>query len=153
MAVGDLERKLLKSDYINKRTAAAAEEIYAVIDGVRYEVSYVPIESEEYTRLTTQGEEVYSTLYLEGDTEAVNIGDYVAVVVVNQKQEQALSVPAEAIHKDDTGSYVYVLAGEENVYTPVRTGMSDGVYTEILSGLREGMWCGWTRDASTATSK
>jgi len=138
IAVGDLEQKLLKCDYINRKTASAAEEIYAIIDGRRYEVRYEPIESEEYTRLTTQGEEVYSTLYLEGDVEAVNIGDYAAVVVVNQRREQALSVPAEAIHKDDMGSYVYVLDGEENVYTPVRTGMSDGVYTEILSGIAEG---------------
>lgn len=65
IAVGDLEQKLLKCDYINRKTASAAEEIYAIIDGVRYEVSYEPMESEEYTRLTTQGEEVYSTLYLE----------------------------------------------------------------------------------------
>lgn len=138
VAVGDLERKLLKSDYINRKTASSAEELYAVIDGVRYEVDYVPMESEEYTRLTTQGEEVYSTLYLQGDLTNVNVGDYAAIVVVNRKKEQALSVPAEAIHKDDTGSYVYVVEGDENVYTSVRTGMSDGVYTEILSGIGEG---------------
>ncbi len=138
VAVGDLGQKILKCDYINRKTVAAAEDIYAVIDGLRYEVEYVPMESEEYTRLTTQGEEVYSTLYLEGDAEAVNIGDYVAVVVVNRRQEHTLSVPADAVHKDDTGSYVYVLDGEENVYTSVRTGMSDGVYTEILSGIGEG---------------
>lgn len=138
IAVGDLGQKILKCDYINRKTAAAAEEIYAVIDGLRYEVNYVPMESEEYTRLTTQGEEVYSTLYLEGDVEAVSIGDYVAVVVVNQRRLQALSVPADAVHRDDTGNYVYVLDGGENVYTPVRTGMSDGVYTEILSGIQEG---------------
>lgn len=138
VAVGDLGHKILKCDYINRKTAASAEDIYAVIDGMRYEVEYVPIESEEYTRLTTQGEEVYSTLYLEGDVEAVNIGDYAAVVVVNRRQEHVLSVPADAVHKDDTGSYVYVSDGEENVYTSVRTGMSDGVYTEILSGIGEG---------------
>lgn len=138
VAVGDPERKELKSDYINRRTASDAEEIYAVIDGRRYEVTYVPIESEEYTRLTTQGEEVFSTLYLQGETEEVHAGDYAAVVVVKKRREQALSVPAEAVHKDDTGSYVYVVSGEDNVYTPVRTGMSDGAYTEILSGLERG---------------
>lgn len=138
IAVGDLEQKVLKCDYINRKTASTAQEIYALVDGRRYEVSYVPMESEEYTRLTTQGETVFSTLYLEGDTQDVNIGDYVAIVVVNKKKEQVLSVPAEAIHKDDTGSYVYVLKAEENVYTPVSTGMSDGVYTEILSGISEG---------------
>ncbi len=138
VAVGDMGQKLLKCDYINRKTAAAAEEIYAVIDGLRYEVDYVPMESEEYTRLTTQGEEVYSTLYLEGDTGNVSIGDYAAVVVINGRQEHVLSVPAEAVHRDDTGSYVYIVDGEKNVYTPVRTGTSDGVYTEILSGIAEG---------------
>lgn len=111
MAVGDLERKVLKSDYINRKTASTAREIYAVIDGVRYEVSYVPMESEEYTRLTTQGETVFSTLYLEGDHQDVNIGDYVAIVVVKDKKEHVLSIPVESIHKDDTGSYVYVVRG------------------------------------------
>lgn len=138
VAVGDPEQKLLKCEYINKAAAAKAEEIYAVIDGRRYEVTYVPMETEEYTRLTSQGETVYTTFYLEGDTEAVGMGDYAAIVVVNRRREQALSVPRDAVHKDDTGSYVYVVQGEENVYTPVRTGISDGAYTEILSGLREG---------------
>ena len=138
VAVGDPQRKVLKCDYINRKTAATAQEMYAVIDGVRYEVEYVPMESDEYTRLTTQGETVYSTLYLEGDIQDVNLGDYVAVVVINKKREQALSVPTEAVHKDDAGSYVYVVEGEENVYTPVSTGMSDSVYTEILSGIAEG---------------
>lgn len=138
VAVGDPQRKVLKCDYINRKTAATAQEMYAVIDGVRYEVEYVPMESDEYTRLTTQGETVYSTLYLEGDIQDVNLGDYVAVVVINKKREQALSVPTEAVHKDDAGSYVYVVKGEENIYTPVSTGMSDSVYTEILSGIAEG---------------
>lgn len=138
VAVGDLERKILKCDYINRKTAAAAEDIYAVIDGRRCEVEYVPIESEEYTRLTTQGEDVYSTLYLKGEAENVSVGDYVAVVVIRQRREHALSVPAEAVHKDESGSYVYILDGDKNVYTSVRAGMSDGVYTEILSGIGEG---------------
>ncbi len=138
VAVGDPQRLVLKSDYINRKAAATAQEMYAVIDGIRYEVESVPMESDEYTRLTAQGETVYSTLYLKGDTQNVHLGDYVAVVVVNKKQEQALSVPADAIHKDDTGSYVYVVKGDENIYTPVSTGMSDGVYTEILSGIAEG---------------
>lgn len=138
VAVGDTDRKLLKCEYINKATAAKAQEIYAVIDGRRYEVTYVPVETEEYTRLTSQGEQVYTTFYLEGATEEVGMGDYAAIVVVNRRREQALSVPKDAVHKDDTGSYVYVVQGEENVYTAVRTGMSDGAYTEVLSGLGEG---------------
>lgn len=137
-AVGDPQRKELKSEFINSKMASGALEIYAIIDGRRYEVTYVPIESDEYTRLTTQGEEVFTTLYLQGDTEEVSVGDYAAVVVVRNRKEQVLSVPAEAIHKDDSSRYVYVIDGEDNVYTPVRTGMSDGVYTEILSGLEQG---------------
>lgn len=138
VAVGDPEQKLLKCEYINKAAAAKAEEIYAVIDGQRYEVTYVPVETEEYTRLTSQGETVYTTFYLEGDTQGVGMGDYAAIVVVNQRREQALSVPKDTVHKDDTGSYVYVVQGGENIYTSVSTGMSDGAYTEILSGIREG---------------
>ncbi len=137
VAVGDMSQKLLKCDYINEATIKKAVDIYALIDGKRYEVEHHSMETDEYVRLTAQGETVYSTFTILNPTE-VNMGDFAVIAVVADARENALSVPKSAINRDDTGSYVYVVKDGSNVYTPVKTGMSDGAYTEILSGVSQG---------------
>lgn len=138
IAVGDMDTKVLKCNYINSTVISGAKEVYAFIDGKQYEVEYQEISSEKYTELTAAGETVYSTFYLKDEKDEVAIGDFAVIVVVGKRMENVLSVPKEAIHKDETGYYVYVLEGNETVYTYVETGMSDGFYTEIESGLAEG---------------
>lgn len=137
-AVGDLSRKLLKCEYINKATVNSAEDIYALIDGRRYEITYQPMSAEEYTRQSEQGDKVYSTFLLEGAGEEVTVGDFAVITVISDSRRGVLSVPKEAIHKDTEGYYVYVQRDGESIRTYIRTGMSDGVYTEILEGLQEG---------------
>lgn len=137
VAVGDMNQKLLKCDYINAATIKNAADVYALIDGKRYEVEYQPMESDEYVRLTSQGETVYSTFTIVNPTE-VNMGDFAVITVVADARDKVLSVPKSAVRKDDTGSYVYVVNEDSSVYTTVKTGMSDGAYTEILSGISQG---------------
>ena len=137
IAVGDMNQKLLKCEYINGATIKKAVDVYALIDGKRYELEYQPIESDEYVRLISQGETVYSTFTIL-NPEDINIGDFAVIVVVNDSRTGVLSVPKAAIHKDDTGSYVYTVEEGAKVYTAVKTGMSDGAYTEIVSGVTGG---------------
>lgn len=138
VAVGDMENKILISDYINKGKAAGAQEMYAVIDGVRYEVEYHAIENDEYKKITESGGKAYTTFTFLGDTTNVNVGDFATICVFSDKCENVLSVPKEAIHKDSTGQFVYVMVNGQSVLTNVKTGITDGVYTEIVSGLKEG---------------
>lgn len=135
MAVGDLSQKELKCEYINKSTISKAIDVYAMFDGVRYEIDYQPIETEEYTKLSKQGAKIYSTFLLKDDTENISVGDFGVIVVVTDKREKVLSVSNSAIHKDAKGPFVYVLKDGASVYTPVKIGLSDGQYTEILSGI------------------
>ncbi|MBQ7774347.1 MAG: hypothetical protein IJ379_00345 [Lachnospiraceae bacterium] len=137
IAVGDMENKVLKCDFISKADVAAAQEIYALIDGVRYEVEYQPVDNDEYAKITATGAKVYSTFLLQGDAPQVEVGDFAIIALVKERREQVLSVPKTALHKDETGSFVYVVQDGESVAVSVKTGMSDGVYTEILSGLTE----------------
>ena len=137
VAVCDESRLELKCEFINKSIVSKAEDVFAYIDGKRHEVEYQVIETEEYKRLEAEGGKVFSTFKL-ADTTNIKAGDFGIIVIINDKREQALSVPKEAIHKDAEGYYVTVLQNDENVYVPVKTGLSDGVYTEILSGLSEG---------------
>ncbi len=138
VAVGDAQKKVLKSDYINKDTINGAEEVYAMIDGVRYEVEYQPISSLEYTRLSEESGKVYSEFLFKEDAPDVKSGDFGVIVVTKEKKMDVLSVSKNSLSKDENGYYVYVMKDGESVYTSVKTGMSDGVYTEILAGLSEG---------------
>lgn len=138
VAVGDAQKKVLKSDYINKDVIKGALEVYALIDGVRYEVEYQAISSQEYARLSAESDKVYSEFWIKGDTSAIKSGDFAVIVVTAEKKEQVLAVSKNALSKDENGYYVYVMRNGESIYTSVKTGMSDGVYTEILSGLSAG---------------
>lgn len=138
MAVCDPEKKQLRCEYISRSNVTKAEDVYAIVDGKRYEVEYQVLEAEEYQRLQEQNGTVYSTFYVKAGDEEIRQGSYAAIVIVKQTARDVLTVPKDAINKDDTTSYVYVLQNEESVYTPVKTGMSDGMYTEIISGLSAG---------------
>lgn len=138
IAIGDMEHKLLKCQYINKATAANAEDIYALVDGRRYEIVYQPMDSEEYTRRSASGETIYSAFELAEPAEEISVGDFAVITVINDIRENVLSVPVSALHKDSAGSFVYVKEGDGSTAVTVETGMSDGAYTEILSGIKEG---------------
>ena len=138
MAIGDSSHKLLKCEYINQSTIGSAESVFAIIDGVRYEVDYQPIDSEEYSRLSSMGESVYSTFEFVDGAEEVPLGAYAAIVVIRESRDQVLTVPRAAIHKDGMENFVYCREGDEVAAIPITTGMSDGIYTEVLSGLKAG---------------
>lgn len=136
-AVGDLQQKQLKCEYISKGQVQRAQNMYAVIDGKKYKIEYQPMENEEYTKLSEQNDKVYSTFYLQ-DAEDVNIGDFGVITLIQDYKDQVVTVPASTVRKDENGKFVYVIKEGTPVYTPITTGMSDGVYTEIIDGVSEG---------------
>ena len=137
-AVGDMDRKLLKCQYINKATMAKAREVYALVDGRRYEIVYEPMDPEEYARRSALKENIYSTFHLAEDAGEISVGDFAVITVVNDMRENVLSVPESALHKDGEGYFVYVMKDGQSMAVSVETGMGDGVYREILKGIREG---------------
>lgn len=137
-ALGDMDRKLLKCQYINKATMAKAKDVYALVDGKRCEIVYEPMDGEEYARRSALKETIYSTFRLAEETEEIAVGDFAVITVVNDMRESVLSVPESAIHKDSGGSFVYVMKDGKSAAVKVETGMSDGVYREILGGIGEG---------------
>ena len=137
VAVGNTEEKILQTEYIAKDKIRGVKDIYALIDGVRYEVTYQPMDTEEYTRRSAQGK-VYSSFVLEGDTSNVNFGDFAVITIVTDKRENVVSVSKEALQSDGSNKYVYKMVDGQTVAVNVKTGMTDGVYTEVLSGVEEG---------------
>ncbi len=138
LATGDPSRKDIISEYVSKSVVNKSEEIYALIDGVRYEIQYEVMEPEEYRRRKQEDDDVYTTWHLADPEDTVPMGRTVTVVAVENRVKNALCVPKDAVHRDDSGAYVYLYDDGESVFTSVQTGVSDGAYTQILSGLGEG---------------
>ncbi len=138
MAVGDLDRKLIRSEFVSASAIRAAKDVYALIDGVRFEVEYEPMDADEYARIQKRDGTVYTTFYFKDQVPDIPVGTYCTIVVVSGKREQVLSVSTSAIHSEGLSYYVYVEKDGESVYTPVKTGFRDDAYVEIVSGLSEG---------------
>lgn len=137
IAVADLSRRKVLCEYINKTTVRKAADIYALVNGKRYEVEYQPMDSNTYAQLSSEGT-VYSEFLLTGDISDIKPGDYAVIVLVSKKYENVLTVQRDSIAKDSTGYYVLIQKEGGNEHRTVKTGYSDGTYTEIVSGLSEG---------------
>lgn len=139
IAIGDTGVKELITEYINKGIMKKALDVYAIINGKRYEVEYQAIDNEEYDRLSEANGTVYSHFILNDPNDEVEFGTFATVVVVNDRADDRLCVPYDAINKDeDNGYFVYRYDGENSEKVYVKTGLTNGNFTEIVSGLSEG---------------
>jgi len=127
VAVADVSQKLIKCDPIDERLIYSAYDIYVLINGNRYELTY---QESEDTRC--------STFVLHDDAGKAEIGDYGVVVYLSKGAENVLTISNEAIRQDVTKKYVHILQDGKVVSREIKTGMSDGMFTEILEGLQEG---------------
>lgn len=62
----------------------------------------------------------------------------VTVTVTTSSQQNALTIPRDALRVEGGKTYVYKVVGDSLVRTPVTVGTSNLVLTPILSGLQEG---------------
>ena len=138
VAIGDTSIKELRCDYVSQGDVNKAQDIYAIVNGKRYEVEYQAMSTEEYKKLVEKNDVVYGTFRIDDPLGEVNFGDFAVIVMVNDMRKGVLCVPNSAIGTSNGESYVYVAEGESYKERTVRTGISDGAYTEILSGVEEG---------------
>lgn len=138
IAVGDMSKKVLRIEYVSKSTVEKAEDVYALIDGKRYEVTYEVMEKEEYARLKKLNDTVYSTFYLEDPNDEIPMGKFATLVIVEESSKNTLAVMADALYREGQDYYCYLFDGVNSVTCPVTVGLTDGKYTEVLSGLKEG---------------
>ena len=137
-AVGDLSQLEVKCDDIYENDIKKAADVYAMVNGKRYETFLKGSDSDTDEAEKTTSTVSYSTFILEDPNGEVKAGDYVVIVLVSAIKKDALCVPSEAIGTDADGAFVYVRDGESTVYTSIKTGMKSGFYTEVTSGLEEG---------------
>jgi hypothetical protein len=54
------------------------------------------------------------------------------------KREKVITVPNQAVRREDGDRVVFVQEGDRLVRRPVKTGWKDKNFTEVLTGLKEG---------------
>ena len=68
----------------------------------------------------------------------VKVGMLADVMLVTEKVEDALVIPAESVMQSDDENYVYVANGNKAEKKVVETGVTDGKRIQIISGVEEG---------------
>ena len=130
IAVADTDRLYITvGSYLPPSEFGNYERVYAIIDGKETEVSYVEELMEE--------EGAY-TYYTVEDTGDAGMGDFVLICMVGNYHPEVLSVPSNAVYRDSTGTYVYLMEDDTRVRRDVTLGYSGTVYVEIAEGLQEG---------------
>lgn len=137
-AVADPSRKQIQCPYIPKNFIDKAIDVYALINGQRYEVDYHAISQEEYQKLLDRDKKVYTTFTLRDESVEVENSQSVVIALVNNRYKDALTVPKDSVYRDSTGQYVYLLQDKQRIYTSVEVAYSDENYAVITSGLEVG---------------
>ena len=130
IAVADTDRLYITvGRYLSPSELSNYERVYAIIDGKETEVTYV----EELMK-----EEGAYTYYMTEDTGNAGMGDFVLICMVGNYHPEVLSIPSNAVYRDSTGTYVYLMEEDTRVRKDVTLGYSGTVYVEIAEGLQEG---------------
>jgi len=135
VAVTDGHSINILAEYKPSRDIISALDVYAVVDGTRYEVQYRPYSPSEYNALKASGSDVYSVFDVEDPEGNISVGQKASVVVVYDEKENILSVSNGSIHRDSSGFYVNLSSGDKAYITK---GITDGMFTEVVSGISEG---------------
>lgn len=127
----------LKGDLIAENLQTEAHELYALINGNKYELTYAPYSAAEASFLVSNNYPLYSFFYFNAD-ENIQAGMYAAIVRVWNYKADVLTIPDNALYSDENGYYVYVINGEEKERRNITVGIVSDVAAEVLDGLEEG---------------
>lgn len=127
VSLSDETQKLIRTDFYKVSDLKNAEDYYALIDGVRFEV--------EQMESTVKNQSLFRII---DDENKVSVGDRCLFIVLMQHVDSALSITTELIKTDSAGSYVYIKNGSALEKRYLTLGMSDGFFTEIKDGLSLG---------------
>lgn len=138
IVLADTSKVLVQCEYINASEMELMEFSYAVKDGKRYELRYVPYEDGEYERKNAKGEGVYTFFEVVNADESIQFGEDIKVVMVEEHREDVLLIPTDCIHRKEGKPFVYLdnNGNKESIF--IEIGIADDFNTEVLLGLKEG---------------
>ena len=138
ICMADESRLSLETEFIMETAVNHADRVYALIDGGEYDISYMPYDRKEYITTVLAGGELTTEFSIDGKADGVECGQYAAIVIMNYYKENVLTVPANAVYKDQNGSYVYKVEDGQRTRCDVAVGTITDVKAEILDGLEKG---------------
>lgn len=129
--------RYLQADYIGKQEINSCHEYYAMVDGKRYGLEYIPYTDEELQQISASNGKKVSK-YRMVDAQGAGLGKNAFVCIVGEYKENVLALPKSVLYKERRNYFVYRVEGENLVKTPVEVGVLGNTYAEIISGLEEG---------------
>lgn len=138
MYLADDTRLSIETECISQGILGGAVEIYALVNGETYSLTPKPVDVSEHVSKVLSGETVMTEYEIDAPHEALESGMYAAVCLCTRRVEDALLVPSNAIYRDGSGLYVYVMQDGERTRRTVKAGISTDLETQIVEGLEEG---------------
>lgn len=138
IGIADTKRLRIATDYIPAKVIDASNRVYARVLDMDVALTYVPIDSGEYVSEVLTGQQVKSEFIMETDSERIQSGQYAAVMLISSYKEDVLTIPANAVYRDEKGRYVYKVEGDDRIRCNVTVGIMNDAKTEIIEGLQEG---------------
>ena len=138
IVLADTDKYIVQCEYIDREDMDDMDFSYAIKDGKRYELQYVPYADGEYERKKAKEEGVYTYFEIMNPDESIQFGEDIKLITVEEHREDVLIVPSDCVHIRDGKPSVYLDNNGKKELAFVETGLEDDVNTEVLSGLREG---------------
>ena len=128
----------LQCDYISESLVESADILYAQIGGEQYDITAIPYTREKMLQMIMDEETIKSNFEVDfGDT-PLESGLFAAVVTVHSYKEDVLTIPANALYRDEKGQYVYLEQDGNRIRCEVEVGEVTDTKAEIISGVQEG---------------
>lgn len=128
---------LLRGDKQSNASLSRAENLDVVIDGVTYDVTYIPYDEDEYLKKSMNNEPLPSWFEVE-KSDDISFGESGTVRMYKDYSVNTLVIPSSCIYTDDLGVYVYKSENGQRLKTYVAIGIETSSFVEIVDGLDEG---------------
>jgi len=137
MCVADPTRPMIQTERISSNRLDICDRLVAVAGDREYDLTAVaPSASEDVSRMLS-GLPLYSQFLFADAAQTPDSAGFLVLCRYNYR-ENVLNIPINALLRDQSGAYVYVLRDGQRQRVNVTVGGSTELRVEILSGLEEG---------------
>ncbi len=135
--ISDPTRRYIRTVEYNSLTLQAAESIYALVDDIRYDLTYRPLDLETEYYQTLNSIPLHSFFDFREDA-AIPESANALVFCVHGFRENVLTVPTGALNRNENGYFVYRQTDGQREQIYIQTGLITPLQAEVISGLEEG---------------
>ena len=137
MCVADPTRPMIQTERISSNRLDICDRLVAVVGDREYDLTAVaPSASDDVSRMLS-GLPLYSQFLFADAAQTPDSAGFLVLCRYNYR-ENVLNIPINALLRDQSGAYVYVLREGQRQRVNVTVGGSTELRVEILSGLEEG---------------